>query len=84
MGIDPKQGKVPGGGGVAYLDTEVTTVNVVAQEQVSGLRRVSADLEELHQIVVLSMDVTTDGDGSIHFQQIGLRPEDIGTSFDDP
>jgi len=67
-----------------YLDTEVTTVNIVAQEQISGLRGISADLEKLHQIIVLSVDVTADGNGGIHFQQIGFRPEDLGTSVDNP
>jgi hypothetical protein len=82
MLVAPKAGKESTGD--AYLNTEVTTVNVVTQKQVSGLGRVSANLEQLHQIVILSVDVTAYGDGGIHFQKIGLRPEDIGTGFDDP
>lgn len=56
----------------AYLDAEITTVNVVAEEKIAGLRRVASHFKKLHEIKVLSVNVATDGDGSVHFQQIGL------------
>lgn len=34
----------------AHLDREVAAVDVVAKEQVAGICRVAADLEELHQV----------------------------------
>lgn len=42
-----------------YLDGEVSSVDVVSQEQVSGVCRVASDLEQFHKIVVLSVNVST-------------------------
>ena len=56
----------------SYLDTEVPTVNIVAQEQVACLCGVSTDFEKLHQVVVLAVNITADCDGSIHLQEVGL------------
>lgn len=50
------------------LYTEVATVDVVTKEQVSGLGRVAANFEQLHEIVVLAVDVTADGDGGVHLE----------------
>lgn len=38
-----------------YLNTEITSVNVISQEEISCGSRITADLEEFHQ-VVLAMD----------------------------
>lgn len=45
-----------------YLYTEVTSINVVAQEEVSCLCGVSSNLEELHQIEILAVDIPANGD----------------------
>ena len=55
-----------------YLDTEVPTVNIVAQKQVACLCWVPTDFEKLHQIVVLAVNITADCDGSVHLQKVGL------------
>jgi hypothetical protein len=55
-----------------YLNAEVSSVHVVSKKQVSCLRWVSSDLEQLHQVEVLAMNIAADCDGSIHFQQIWL------------
>ena len=39
------------------LDAVVAAVHEVAHEQVVGLRAVAADLEQLHEVVELPMDV---------------------------
>jgi hypothetical protein len=67
-----------------YLDAEVATIYVVAQEEVARLCRVAADFEQLHEIVVLAVDITTDGDGRIHLQQIRFCLQDLGALLDDP
>lgn len=38
-----------------YLDAEVSSVNIISQEEISCCGRVTADLEEFHQII-LAMD----------------------------
>ena len=43
-----------------HLDRIVAAVDVVAQEEVARVGRVAADLKQLHQVVVLAMDVATD------------------------
>lgn len=54
------------------FDTEVTTVDVIAQEQVSSLGGITSNLEELHQVVILAVDVTAHGNGGIHLEEVGL------------
>lgn len=64
------------------FDREVTTVNIVAEEEVARLGRVATDLEQLHQVVVLAVNVTAHGDGSVHLEQVGLCAQDVGTSLE--
>ena len=47
------------------LDGEVAAVDVVAHEEVVGVRVRPADLEELHQVVELAVDVAADGDRAL-------------------
>ena len=42
------------------LDTVVAAIDVVAHEEVVGVRGLSANLEQLAQVVELAMDVTAD------------------------
>lgn len=42
-----------------YLDGEVSSIDIVSQEKVSGVCRVASNLEQLHQIVVLSVNIST-------------------------
>lgn len=66
------------------LDAEIASIDVVSQEKVASLCRVSSDLEQLHQIVVLAVNITTNSDGGIHLQQIGLSSENLGPLVDNP
>ena len=54
------------------LDGEVAAVHVVAHEEVVGVRVGPADLEELHQVVELAVDVAADGDGAFDRLDVGL------------
>jgi len=66
------------------FDAEVAAVDVVAQEEIPRLGRVAADLEQLHQVVVLAVHVTAHCDGGIHLEQVGLLAQQFGTLADDP
>lgn len=48
------------------LDRVVSSINVVAHEEVVGVWELSANHEELTQIMELAVDVTTDGHWSDH------------------
>ena len=43
-----------------HLYTEVASVNIVAQEEVLGAGGRTANLEEFHQVIELTMDVSAD------------------------
>ncbi|TKW51225.1 hypothetical protein CTA1_2028 [Colletotrichum tanaceti] len=66
------------------LDAEVASVDIVAEEKVSRLGGVAPNFEELHQIVVLAVDVTADGDGRIHLEQVGLGAEQFCAGSKNP
>jgi hypothetical protein len=51
-----------------HLERLFASVNVVTQEQVVGLGREPTVLEQTQQIVVLSVDVSTDLDGGLEFE----------------
>ena len=42
------------GARLAHLDRKVSSVHVISQEQVPGIRRVPTDFEQLHQVVLSS------------------------------
>jgi hypothetical protein len=66
------------------LYAEVPTVDVVSQKEVSSLGRVTAHFEELHQIVVLAVDVAAHGDGGVHLEEVGFSAQDLGALSEDP
>lgn len=66
------------------FDAKVSSVNVVAEEEVSRLSRIAADLKQLHQVVVLAVDITADGDGGVHLEKVGLGTQQLGTLSNDP
>ncbi len=59
------------------LDRVVSSVNVVAHEEVIGVRGVAADAEELREIVELAVNVTADGDRAADGLYIGFTEEDL-------
>lgn len=68
----------------SHLYTEISSVHVVSQEQVSRLCRVTANLEQLHKIKVLSVNVTAHSDRRVHFQQIRLFAQNFCSLLDNP
>jgi len=66
------------------LDTEVTTINVITQKEVSRLGGVATNFKQLHQVVVLSVNVTADGNRCIHLEKVGLGTEELGSFLQDP
>ena len=67
-----------------YLYAEVSSVNIIAEEQIPSLCRITSNLEEFHQIKVLSMHITTDCDWRIHLEKIRFAFENLCTSLNDP
>ena len=67
-----------------HLNTEISSVHIVSQEQISSLFGIATDFEEFHEIKVLSVDITADSDWRIHLQQIGLALEHLGPHLYDP
>ena len=51
-----------------HFDTEIPSINIVSKEEIPCLRRVATDLEQLHQVEVLTVDIATHGDRSVHFE----------------
>jgi hypothetical protein len=83
----------PEGLGVMDLETpevedtlyaEVASIDIVTEEEVSGLSGVTSNFKQLHQIVVLAMNVTTDSNGGVHLQEVGLGAQKFGTLPDNP
>ena len=66
------------------LYAEITSVDVVTKEEISGLGGVATNFEKLHEIVVLSVNITTNGDGSVHLQEVGLGAQKLSTLFQNP
>ena len=52
------------------LDRVVSSVDVVTHEEVVGIGRVSTNLEELTQVVELTVDVAADGHGRANLAHI--------------
>jgi hypothetical protein len=55
----------------------LTSVDVITEEEVIGLRREATILEESEKIVVLSVNITTDLDRSLKLEEDRLRDEDL-------
>lgn len=75
---------IAGEDGQTHLDTEIATIDIIAEKEISRIGRIAADLEKLHKIKVLAMNVAAYGDGSIHFEQIRLCPQHAGPLFENP
>jgi hypothetical protein len=65
------------------FNTEIAAIHIVSEEKVSGFSRITADLKELHEIVVLAVNVTTDCDRSIHFEKVRFGSQYLGTLIKD-
>lgn len=58
---------------MSHLYTKVAAINVVAQEKIACLCGVATDFEQLHEVVVLAVDITAHSNGCVHLEQVGLR-----------
>ena len=58
----------------------LSTVDVVAEEDVVGLRRESAVFEQTEEVVVLSVNVSADLDGGLELEEHGLADEQIAAA----
>ena len=54
------------------LNGVVATIDVVTHEQVVGIRRLSTNLEQLTQVVELSVNITANSDGSGNLLHVRL------------
>lgn len=66
------------------FDAKVSSIDVVAEEEISRLGRVASDLEQLHQVVVLAVNVAADGNRGVHLEEVGLGTQKLGTLLNDP
>ena len=66
-----------------YLYTEISSVHVVAEKEVFGGGGRPADLEELHEVVELPVDVAADRDRRLDLDHALLRAEQVGALVDD-
>ena len=63
------------------LNRVVSFVDVVSHEEVVGLWWLSSNLEELTEIVELSMDVSADGNWCLHLMHVGFIDQDATSLF---
>ena len=54
------------------LDRVVPSVDVVAHKEVVSVRRLTTDLEQLHQVMELTVDVSTDSDWALDWLYVAL------------
>ena len=54
------------------LDRVVSSVDVVSHEEIICIWRVSSDAEQLHQVMKLTVNITTDGDRTFDRLYIGF------------
>lgn len=59
------------------LNREVATINVIAHEEVVGIGIGSSDLEQLHQVVELTVDVTANCHRALHRLHVALVLQDF-------
>ena len=59
------------------LDRVVSSIDVVSHEQVVSLGRLSSNFEKFTQVVELTMDISTDGHGSLHCLHVRLFDKDF-------
>ena len=59
------------------LDTVVAAVNVVPHEQIVSIRTAPTNLEQLHEVVELAVDVAADGHWAFYGLHVHFRLEDL-------
>ena len=64
------------------FDTEVSSINVVSEKKISRLSGVATNFKQLHQIVILAVNITTNCDRCIHLQKIGFLLQHLCSFLD--
>ena len=59
------------------LHAVVASVHVVPHEQIVGVRRLAPDLEQLHEVVELTVDISTNRDGTLDCLYVALFGQDL-------
>ena len=59
------------------LNRVITSIHVVAHEEIVVIRQLTSDLEEFLQVIELTMDVSTNGDGSSYWLHVALVHKDL-------
>lgn len=54
-----------------------SAIDIVAKENIVGIRRVSSDFKQLEQVVELPMDVSADGDRRSDLDGVRLSLQDL-------
>lgn len=67
-----------------YLNTKIASIDIITEEQIARVSRWTTHLEQLHEIVELSVHVTTHRDRCLNIDHRLLEPEELGTFVDDP
>jgi hypothetical protein len=63
------------------FDTVIASIDVIAHEQVIGIRSRSTDAKEFHEIVPLSVNVAADGNGGGDGLDVGFLQEPFAGQF---
>ena len=61
------------------LNAVVTSINVIAHEQVVGVRCVATNSKELDQVMELAVDVAADGDRAGNWLYVGFLGHDLSS-----
>jgi len=59
------------------FDAVVAAVDVVSHEEVVSVGRLASDLEQLHQVVKLAVDISAHRDGTFHLLHVGLLRQNL-------
>lgn len=63
------------------FNAEVSTVNVVAEEQILRFNWIATNLEQLHQVVKLAVNITAYCDWGINLQKRGFGVKNLRARF---
>jgi hypothetical protein len=59
------------------FNTVSTSIDVIAHEDIVGVRREAPYFEELEQVIELAMDIAADGDWGANLDEIRLLTQDL-------
>ena len=65
----------------SYFDTEIPSVNIVPQQQISRFCRISPHIKKLHKVEILTVDIAANRNRCIHLQEVRLAAENLGATL---